>query len=109
MKQFLPFMVMILILGIVSMTIVNLLNYHLKKRIIDAGPLDETAVKLLEKLSAAHVLKWAIVFFTGGLGLVVIELLPFSATESLIPYGLEAIFLAMGFLIYYLTLKNNRL
>ena len=108
MKHFLPYIAMILALGIVSTTIVSLLNYSLKKRILDADQLDEHAVKLMEQLSVSQVLKWAIVFFMGGMGLITIEFLPYSATESLVPYGVEAIFLAVGFLIYYLTLKNSK-
>lgn len=108
MKHFLPYIAMILALGIISTTIVSLLNYSLKKRILDADQLDEHAVKLMEQLSVSQVLKWAIVFFMGGMGLITIEFLPYSAMDSLIPYGIEAIFLAVGFLIYYLTLKNSK-
>lgn len=108
MKHFMPYIVIILSLGIVSITIFNLLNYNLKKRILDADQLDENAVKLMEQLSVSQVLKWAIVFFMGGLGLVTIDFLPYSATESVIPYGVEAIFLALGFLVYYFILKNNK-
>lgn len=108
MKHFLPYIALVLALGIVSTTIVSLLNYSLKKRILDADQLDEHAVKLMEQLSVSQVLKWAIVFFMGGMGLITIEFLPYSATESLVPYGVESIFLAVGFLIYYLTLKNSK-
>ena len=108
MKQLLPFFAMILIIGMISMTIVQLLNHNLKKRILDAGPLDENAIKLMEQLSAVQVLKWAIVFFMGGLGLITIEILPFNASESLIPYGVEAVFLAIGFFIYYLILNSKK-
>jgi hypothetical protein len=108
MKQLLPFFSMILIVGMISTTIVQLLNYNLKKRILDAGPLDENAVKLMEQLSAVQILKWAIVLFMGGLGLITIEILPFSATESLIPYGIEAIFLAIGFLAYFFILNSKK-
>jgi hypothetical protein len=44
----------------------------------------------------------------GGLGLITIEILPFSATESLIPYGIEAIFLAIGFLAYFFILNSKK-
>ena len=108
MKQLLPFFSMILIVGMISTTIVQLLNYNLKKRILDAGPLDENAVKLMEQLSAVQILKWAIVLFMGGLGLITIEILSFSATESLIPYGIEAIFLAIGFLAYFFILNSKK-
>lgn len=108
MKQLLPFFSMILIVSMISTTIVQMLNYNLKKRIIDAGPLDENTTKLMEQLSAVQVLKWAIVLFMGGLGLITIEILPFSATESLIPYGIEAIFLAIGFLVYFFILNSKK-
>lgn len=110
MKHILPFLVLIGILLIISGIISNLLSYSLKKRIVDSGTLDENAVKLLNRLSGAdsQALKWAIILFSGGLGLVVLEFLPYSIENSLLPYGVESVFLAAGFLAYYFINKKER-
>jgi hypothetical protein len=110
MKHILPFLVLIGVLLIISGIISNLLNYSLKKRIVDAGSLDENAVNLLNRISGANsqALKWAIILFAGGLGLVVLEFLPYSFENSLLPYGVESIFLAAGFLAYYFVIKREK-
>ena len=100
---------MILILVIITILVISLLNYSLKKRIIDSGPLDADAVKFLDRLtnSGAQALKWGVVLLFAGLGLVVLEFLRYSALDSLLPYGVEAIFLAVGFLVYYFLTRDK--
>ncbi|ACT96662.1 hypothetical protein [Dyadobacter fermentans] len=46
-------------------------------------------------------MKWGILSLFGGMGLVVIEFLPYKISESTLPDGVEAIFLAVGFLVYH--------
>lgn len=103
MKHIAPFIVMIAILMIIGFVIVSLLNYRLKKRIIESGPIDENSLKFLNKLSGfgPEVLKWGIILLFGGIGLVLLEFIPYKAEESSLPYGIEAIFIAIGFLVYY--------
>lgn len=109
MKHILPFVLLIGILLIISVIISNLLNYNLKKRIVDSGSLDENVVRLLNRLSdSPNALKWAIILFSGGLGLIVLEFLPYRIEDSLLPYGVESIFLAAGFITYYLIAKKEK-
>ena len=83
-------------------------NYRLKKRIIDSGPLNAEAMGFVKNLagSGTDSLKWGCIVFAGGLGLVVINYIPYDFGSSL-PYGLEAMFIAAGFLVYY-VLMNKR-
>jgi hypothetical protein len=108
MKHILPFIVMIVILLIISNIISNLMDFSLKKRVLDAGAPDGHTAKIIESLSdfRSSALKWGILLFSGGLGLIVLEFLPCKAEDSLLPYGVEALFLSGGFLTFYFVSKK---
>ena len=110
MKQLMPFIIVIVFFILIAIFILALYNYRLKKRIIDAGPLDETGLKFLQQLSGfgTEAMKWAIILFTTGLGLVVMQFIPYSAEDSPLPYGVEMLFVAAGFFLYYLFIRNHR-
>lgn len=110
MKNLAPFIVMIAMLITIATIIVILANYTLKKRVIDKGPIDELSFKFLEKLSSSgsEILKWGIIVLFGGLGLVLLEFVPFDANKSPLPYGIEAIFIACGFLLYYYLIERKK-
>jgi len=108
MKQLMPFIVVIIFFALVAIFILALYNYRLKKRIIESGPLDETGLKFLALLSSgSEALKWGVILLFAGMGLVVMEFVPFSAEKSPLPYGLEIVFISVGFLAYYLLLQKN--
>jgi hypothetical protein len=47
------------------------------------------------------------VLFSGGLGLVVIQFLPYYI-DSPIVWGLELMFVSAGFLVYYFVIRNQQ-
>ncbi|WP_442592034.1 hypothetical protein ACSBL2_12495 [Pedobacter sp. AW31-3R] len=110
MKQLMPFIVVIVFFILIAIFILSLYNYRLKKRIIESGPLDETGLKFLQQLSGfgSEAMKWAILLFTTGLGLIVLQFIPYSAEDSPLPYGIELLFVAAGFFLYYLFIRNQR-
>lgn len=110
MKQLLPFIILIVFFIIIAVLIIGLLNYRLKNRIINSGPLDETSFRFLSQLSSigSESLKWGLILFFGGLGLVIMQYIPYSAEDSPLPYGIEMIFIAAGFLSYYLIIQNKK-
>lgn len=110
MKQLMPFIIVIIFFVLIAIFILALYNYRLKKRIIDAGPLDETGLKFLQQLSGSGIeaMKWAIILSTTGLGLIVMQFIPFSAEDSPLPYGVELLFVAAGFFLYYLFIRQHR-
>jgi hypothetical protein len=110
MKQLLPFIIGIIFFVIIAVLIIAVFNYRLKKRILDAGPLDETSVKLLSQLSGlgSESLKWGIILFFAGIGLVTMQYIPYSAEDSPLPYGVEMIFISAGFLTYYLAMQRKK-
>jgi len=110
MEQLMPFIIIIIFFVLIAIFILALYNYRLKKRIIDAGPLDETSLKFLALLSGARneAMKWGLLLLSAGIGFVVMEFIPYSADDSPVPYGIEMIFIAIGFLLYYFFLKKQK-
>jgi hypothetical protein len=99
-------------IAIISVTVllIALLNYRLKIRIIRAGLTDENAVNALTKLNyslRADTLKWGLILLFGGVGLIVLAYIHLQP-DSTAPYGIEALFLAAGFLTYYLITKKSK-
>lgn len=110
MKHLMPFIVVIVFFVLIAIFILALYNYRLKKRIIDAGPLDENGLKFLQQLSGfgTEAMKWGIILMTTGTGLIVMQFIPYSAEDSPLPYGVEMVFIAAGFFLYYLFISNRR-
>jgi hypothetical protein len=108
MKQLMPFIVVIVFFILIAIFILALYNYRLKKRIIDAGQLDENSTKFLAELGSGNeALKWGLTLLFAGIGFVVMEFIPYSAEDSPVPYGVEMIFISAGFLIYYLLRRRK--
>ncbi len=110
MDQHIAFFLVVAVLVItIAWVIIAWYNYRLKKRIIDSGPLNEDAMSFVKKLggSGTDSLKWGCIVFSAGLGLVVINYVPYDYGSSL-PYGLEAMFIAAGFLIYYSIMRKQQ-
>ncbi len=104
-----PFFIVIGFFVIIAVVIIARYNYLLKKRILDSGPLNDESLKILKALSnfGSEALKWGIILLSGGIGLVLLEFIPFSAESSPLPYGVEIICIAGGFLIYYTLSKKE--
>ncbi|MES2277205.1 MAG: hypothetical protein V4592_14350 [Bacteroidota bacterium] len=103
------FFVVTAIVVTIAWVIISWYNYRLKKRIIDSGPLDDDALGFVKTLSGSgtEALKWGCIIFSGGLGLVVIDFVKYEKGSSL-PYGIEAMFIAAGFLVYYFAVKKQQ-
>ena len=93
----------------IAWVIIAWYNYRLKKRIIESGPVNAEALGFLKNLggTGTESLKWGCIVFAGGLGLVVINYIPYNFGSSL-PYGLEAMFIAAGFLVYYVLVRKQQ-
>jgi hypothetical protein len=98
-------------IAIVALTllIIVLLNHLIKVRMIRAGFVDENAVQALNKLNydlKVDALKWGLILLFGGAGLIVLDYVHLQP-DSTLPYGIETLFLAAGFLTYYLITKYS--
>lgn len=101
------FIVVTLLFGIVS--IIKALSQHfLRKKIVDKNYLDESSIRALQLEEGRHtVLKWGMVALFGGLGLIILEFIPYEYNSPL-PFGIEAVMISSGFLIYYYLVKNEK-
>ncbi|PSL44312.1 hypothetical protein CLV51_106178 [Chitinophaga niastensis] len=109
MKQIAPFICMIAVLIVIAVVIISMFHYRLRKRLLESGPVDEHTIQFLNRLPGAsgEALKWGLILFFGGLGLVVLEFIPYNAEKSSLPFGLEIMFLSAGFLLYYFIMKRK--
>jgi hypothetical protein len=93
-----------------TVLIIAILNHRIKIRMIRSGFVDENAVKILNKLNydlKVDALKWGLILLFGGAGLVVMDYMHLQP-DSTLPYGIETLFLAAGFLAYYLTTRKSK-
>jgi hypothetical protein len=75
---------------------------------IKEGHVDENSIKILGQQSAdfkLDTLKWGIILLFGGIGLIVLEYIPYRYNSTL-PFGIETVCLALGFLVYYFIAKS---
>jgi len=111
---------LIAILGLtlaVVIVIISILNHRIKMRMIKDGHVDENSIKILSQENAGFkldTLKWGIILLFGGIGLIILEYIPhrydldshYDYHGSPLPFGIEIVCLALGFLTYYLIARN---
>jgi hypothetical protein len=101
---------LVFITAIVALTVIVIatLNHRIKVRMIKAGLADELAVEALNKLHydlRVDTLKWGVILLFGGMGMIVLNYITVYA-DSTLPYGIETVFLAAGFITYYLISRK---
>ncbi len=84
-------------------------GYRLRKRMIDAGLVDEKSMELLKegsKQSFYSSLKWGLILFFSGIGLMLIEYGRFYY-ESSMAFGIVITAASLGFLIYFVFMRRE--
>ena len=94
-------------------------DFLLKRKIIKAGHIEKAGI--LDPVTAVSeenrfpTLKWGLVSLMAGLGLVLIELMSRGGQiswvkeyNSLLPIGIELVFIAAGFLIYFFIVNTKK-
>jgi hypothetical protein len=86
-------------------------DYILKKKMIDKGFVNDDTQAIFKQHAAENEnkyasLKWGLIIFFGGLALIIMEYIP-SGPESPLPYGLFAVSVSAGFLLYYFLVKKD--
>ena len=95
--------------AIIAIILIAFMNFLLKWKVISSGNVDEHVIEVLKRQSDRYLmLRWGILLFFGGLGLVTLQFIPFYADQSPLPWGIEAIFLAAGFLVYYIIVSREK-
>ena len=100
--------------------IIRILSEHLlKRKIIKSGHFEKAAILDQTKSESEEVnkypsLKWGLVAFMAGLGLIVTKLIDQNVywmhkEDALLPIGIELVFISLGFLMYffYVNLKKK--
>ncbi|SRR5258706_53402 len=84
-------------------------DYILKKKMIEKGFVNDDTQAIFKQHTADNKyssLKWGLIIFFAGVSLIIMEYIP-SRTESPLPYGLFAVSVSLGFLIYYFLVKKE--
>ncbi len=84
-------------------------DYILKKKMIDKGFVNDDTQAIFKQHTADgkfSSLKWGLIIFFAGLSLVLMEFIP-TTPDSPLPYGLFAVSVSLGFLIYYSIVRKN--
>jgi hypothetical protein len=102
------FLVPIVLVIYTAIVIIASFDYRLKKQLLNSNRTDLDISKILAKKAAngTELLKWGLISLFGGIGLVVLAYIPYSNSSPL-PYGIEAIFLSIGFLSYYFLVRKQ--
>lgn len=105
-----PFVMITATTWFIVLVLINLMKYRIKRRIIETNMNDQNLIStILESREdpedrKKNILKWIFLSFFGGIGLIVLEFLPYEMDESILPYGVLSVFLSAGLLIYYLII-----
>ena len=83
-------------------------DFMLKKKMIEKGYVNEetqAVFKNHEETNKYSSLKWGLLFFTGGISLILMDTLNVEP-ESTLPYGIFIVSLSVGFLVYYAIVRR---
>ena len=97
----------------------QLSEHFLKRKLINNGHVEQagilvTPVAPAEESQRYPSLKWGLVAFMAGLGLIIIEIIrSYPAVngdlyDTALPYGIELVFISLGFLIYFFLVNRLR-
>lgn len=85
-------------------------DYLLRKKMIDKGLVGEDAQSLFKVQEGTtnkySSLKWGLLVLFAGISLIVMEFVPYYGNSPL-PYGLFAVSVSLGFLIYYFIVRRE--
>ena len=104
-----PFVILGSIGGSIVLFTRTISDYILKKKMIEKGYVNEDTQAIFKKNTDENrysSLKWGLIILFAGLSLVLMEFIEYD-TKSTLPYGLFAVFVSLGFLIYYFMVKKE--
>jgi hypothetical protein len=84
-------------------------DYILKKKMIEKGFVNDDTQAIFKQQTVDNKyssLKWGLITFFAGVSLIIMEYIP-ARPESPLPYGLFAVSVSLGFLIYYFMMKKD--
>ncbi|HYX05854.1 MAG TPA: hypothetical protein VE912_03895 [Bacteroidales bacterium] len=106
---------MVVVFTAIYMVIKSFTDFLLKRKIINSGHIDKAGILVQENEKGESnrypTLKWGLVSFFAGIGLVLLGILSrygwnFNNYEgSMLSFGIELVYIAAGFLIYFLIMS----
>ena len=84
-------------------------DYILKKKMIEKGFVNEDTQAIFKTHTPDGrygSLKWGLLTLSGGVALILMDYLEVRS-DSPLPYGLLAVALSIGFLVYYVLVKKE--
>jgi hypothetical protein len=85
-------------------------DYILKKKMIEKGFVNDETQAIFKQQTADSQypsLKWGLIALFAGIGLIIMEYVPVRP-DSPLPYGLFAVSVSLGFLVYYFLVKREQ-
>lgn len=86
-----------------------LTDYILKKKMIEKGFVNDDTQAIFKQHTSDgkySSLKWGMIIFFAGIALIIMEYIP-ARPDSPMPYGLFAVSVSLGFLIYYFIVQKD--
>jgi hypothetical protein len=86
-----------------------LTDYFLKRKMIEKGFVNEETQSIFKQHTAENkftALKWGLLVFSAGIGLIIIDSMNVRP-DSALPYGIFAVSVSIGFLVYYFIVKRE--
>lgn len=86
-----------------------LTDYILKKKMIEKGYVNDDTQGIFKKYSSDNrfaSLKWGLLALFGGVALIMMEYMDVRP-DSTLPYGILAVALSLGFLVYYVLVRKE--
>jgi len=86
-----------------------LTDYILRKKMIDKGFVSPDAQSIFKDQIVENkfgALKWGLIIFCGGIGLILMEFFSVQP-DSTLPYGIFAVSVSLGYLAYYLIVRKG--
>jgi hypothetical protein len=84
-------------------------DYILKKKMVEKGFVNDDAQAIFKQHTAENKfvsLTWGLIMLFVGLALIIMEYIP-TSPESPLPYGLIAVSISIGFLLYFFIVKKE--
>lgn len=107
MHDLIPIIAIISVFGSVILFVSIITNYSLKRKLIDKNMVNKEATNLFKNESnKQNSLKWGLIILLGGLGLIIIDSMRLDGEDPM-AWGVEAVSVSIGFLIYYFVAKKE--
>ncbi len=85
----------------------TLTDYRLKKKLIEKDLINQDAAQLFQDQTDGRYasLKWGLIVLFGGLGLIILHSIDYYR-DSPLPFGIFAVSISLGFLVYFAIVRR---